>query len=134
MKDFEKPYLWFLYQLTNEKQKSELLNYVESKIGDEIQNVPKAKHILLEKMVSNYPEHFESREEFITRVSQCKVAMAKLIDEQKYGKLTPVIVCHSSYLAYFTAEGFDEKFKPVDCKTFTNCEIYEYNIDVKTSQ
>jgi len=89
-----------------------------------------AQQFILEKMITLYPtrSYIETREEFLKRIAKCKAELAKMLKDVPSDSEVAV-VAHSTYLASFTAQSFNEKNKPVGHKTFENCEIFEFSLN-----
>ena len=126
LKNFEKPHLWFIYDIPKDKQQ-EILNEISeayTNLEDEINN---AKYLVLEKIKNMYPIGIEPQTYMNKRVQEAWIDIKKrIIEEKTKNDAKIMIIGHSRFIEASTAQSFGHEGEPIGAKWLRNCEVYEH--------
>ena len=120
------PTFWFLDKKNSYYDKIQKIFEEEFK-GNEKELIEKGKYKILELMKDIYPNKLDSKTDMRNRAEEFKIYLKDFLDEKKPVN-NVVIISHSTFIFYLTANKFDKNDNPIDSKWLNNCEIFSYNI------
>jgi len=127
VKVYEKPHLWFLYQMRDVEFIKSVLEQVQENVTVVEEEGPYAKLLLLQRMKELYPTCLEDGTDVVKRAKQ---ALEDIVERMKElgddGEVC--VVGHCLTLLAITSKKFDEEMGFVDGVRLNNAELFYYKL------